>query len=174
MHNVRSAVTVAAVAALTVAACGSSGGSTTTSPSSVAPESSSSSASRPSSSGSGAMSVDLEITGASNATIRGTKGTCTRSRSIGNSYSIEGADDPAALGANGAFSLRVGTRMGDRVEPPDIKLVIGSSGYLTGPDVAGIRSNPEGTVVNLNQGASGSTNGGPTQSVLIRGTIRCG
>ena len=120
------------------------------------------------------MSVDLQITGASNATLQGTEGTCTLSKSIGNSYDIEGADDPGALGPNGAFSLRVGTRLGDRVEPPDIKLVIGSSGYLTGSDVAGIQSNPEGTVVNLNQGASGSTNGGPVQSVLIRGTIRCG
>jgi len=171
MHTVRAMTTVAAIAAITAVGCGSSGGSKATPPASSATVSSSASPAS-SSSGTGTVRVDLEITGASNATIRGTKGTCSVSKS-GNGYSFTGADYPG-LGPKGVFSLTTGTKLGDRVEPPLIKLVVGDSGYISGADVNGIQSNPGATVVNLNQGISASTNGGPMQNVLIRGTIHCG
>lgn len=172
MHTVRTMATVAALTALTAVGCGSSGGSKATSPASSAAAASSASPAS-SSSGAGAVRVDLEITGASNATIKGTKGTCSLSRTSGNGYSFTGADYPD-LGPKGVFSLTTGTKLGDQVEPPLVKLVVGDSGYISGADVSGIRSNPEATVVNLNQGISGSTDGGPMQNVLIRGTINCG
>jgi hypothetical protein len=172
MHTVRTMTTVAAIAALTAVGCGSSGGSKATPPASSATVSSSASPAS-SSSGSGTVRVDLEITGASNATIKGTKGTCSISKTMGNGYSFTGADYPD-LGPEGVFALTTGTKIGDRVEPPLIKLVVGDSGYISGADVSGIQSNPEATVVNLNQGISGSTAGGPMQNVLIRGTIHCG
>jgi hypothetical protein len=92
---------------------------------------------------------------------------------MGSSYSFTGADFPA-LGPNGVFGLTIGTRLGDRVQPPLIKLVVGDSGFISGADVSGIQSNPEGTVVDLNQQISGATSGGPTKTVLIHGTLHCG
>jgi hypothetical protein len=172
MRNVRSAVTIVGVAAFALAGCGSSGGSTATSPASAAKTPSSSASPASSSSSSGAMRVDLEIQADTMLTIKGTKGTCAIGAN-GNSYSFTGADYPE-LGPGGAFGLTIGTKLGDRVEPPFIKLVIGESGYLSGANVAGIQSNPEGTVVNLDQGVSGSTAGGPMKTALVRGTIHCG
>lgn len=160
-------ITTLVSTAVLAAACGSSGGAKATT-TSTAVTASASSVSPPSP---GGVRVDLTISGGSSARIKGTKGSCRLSKTIGNSYDFEGADYPD-LGS-GALSLSIGARLGDRVLPPNIKLVVKDAGYLTGSDVSGIHVNPEGTVVNLDQTVSGSTSGGPLQTVRITGTINC-
>jgi hypothetical protein len=116
--------------------------------------------------------VDLTITGDVNARIKGTKGACESIGATGHAYDFNGSDYPS-LGPNGAFSLSVGARIGDRTEPPFVKMVVGTSGFLSGADVSGVHVNPEGTSVNLDQSVSGSTGGGPMQTAHVTGTISC-
>lgn len=169
MRIIRLTITIVSCWVLATA-CGGRGGSTATTPSSAVP-SSKSSASTPTPGET--VNVDITISGASTATVKGTKGRCQRGN-LGTSYDFEGADYPD-LGPNGAFSLTTDIRLGTQVEGPTIKVVVGSDGYITGADVSGIDINPERTAVNLDQTITSSTGvDGPARTIKISGTIRCG
>jgi hypothetical protein len=119
------------------------------------------------------VKVGITVSGASNATIKGTKGRCEISKQTGNNYDFEGADYPS-LGAHGVFDLTSEQRLGTQIEGPTIKLVVGDKGYITSADTGGIKFSPDRTLVQLNQSITSSTNGGPPQTVHIVGSIECG
>ncbi len=58
------------------------------------------------------------------------------------------------------FDLTSDMRLGDRIEGPTIKLIVGSDGYITGSDTSGIDLSADRTLVKLNQRITSSTNNG--------------
>ncbi len=127
---------------------------------------------------SGAISVDLVVTGDRTATVKGTKGTCEipTGSTLGSRYDLSAADYPA-LGADGFLSVTGPEPIGGRAAPANLKALIGGAGFLD-TDGSGLTVAANRKRVTVDADLGGGTamtpdNPGTPVRVHISGTITC-
>jgi hypothetical protein len=132
------------------------------------------------------MNVDLVITGASPATVQGSKGACAfSSTGLANNYVVSGADYPQ-LGALGSIRFWGPTVIPNSSPvPPTIKLYINTIGFISSSAASsrgGLTVSADGRRIDVDTdlyGAPGGSFAGslvdPTWTLLnhIKGSITC-
>ena len=176
-HRHRGAVLAAGVVMLGIAMTGCSSGSSSGGSGSGS-GSTAGTATKAASPATGAMSVNLVVSGDRTATIRGTKGSCEipTDKRLGGAYDLSAADYPA-LGADGFLSVSGPQPIGGSLTPNLLKASIDGAGFLD-TDGSGLTVSKDRKQVTIEADLDGGTamtpdTPGTPVHVHISGTITC-